>query len=97
MQTTVSPFNQNARLLELACESGFYTYDFLRWGARSVVGVDISPIMIDEAGKSRIGFLHPGDPPSEKYLRGEGAGGASMEELESYNEVANYGLLVIGK
>ena len=49
MQTTVAPFINNARVLELACGSGFYTYDFLKWGASSVVGVDISPVMIEEA------------------------------------------------
>ncbi|KAL9123800.1 MAG: hypothetical protein Q9217_006807 [Psora testacea] len=49
VQTTVAPFIKNARVLELACGSGFYTYDFLKWGARAVVGVDISPAMIEEA------------------------------------------------
>ncbi len=33
----------------------------------------------------------------ERYLRGEGPGGASMEELGSYQEVPNYGLLVVAK
>lgn len=33
----------------------------------------------------------------ERYLKGEGEGGASMRELESYSVVPNYGLLVVGK
>lgn len=49
VQTTVAPFIKNARVLELACGSGFYTYTFLQWGASAVVGVDISPAMIAEA------------------------------------------------
>ncbi len=33
----------------------------------------------------------------ERWLRGEGEGGASMEELRSYEKVPNYGILVVGK
>ncbi|KAL8949027.1 MAG: hypothetical protein Q9222_004836 [Ikaeria aurantiellina] len=53
VQAAVAPFIQGARVLELACGSGFYTYSFLKWGAASVFGVDISEIMIEEA--RRIG------------------------------------------
>ena len=53
VQTTIAPFIKNARVLELACGSGFYTYDFLKWGASAVVGVDISPAMIEEARRQR--------------------------------------------
>ena len=49
VHTTVAPFIHGARVLDLACGSGFYTYDFLHWGAESVLGVDISAMMIDEA------------------------------------------------
>ncbi|ELR09393.1 hypothetical protein GMDG_03957 [Pseudogymnoascus destructans 20631-21] len=49
VRTTLTPFIPNARVLELACGSGFYTYDLLKWGARSVVGVDISAVMMDKA------------------------------------------------
>lgn len=57
--TAVSPFIKNARVLELACGSGHYTWDFLRWGASSVVGVDISSVMLDanrHRGESDAGF-----------------------------------------
>lgn len=33
----------------------------------------------------------------ERYLEGKGAGGASLKELETYQTVPNYGLLVITK
>lgn len=49
VQTTIAHFIKNARVLELACGTGCYTYDLLKWGASSVVGVDISPAMIEEA------------------------------------------------
>lgn len=49
VRTTLTPFIPDARVLELACGSGFYTYDLLKWGASSVVGVDISAVMMDKA------------------------------------------------
>ena len=49
VQETLAPFIKNARVLDLACGSGFYSYHFPRWGASKVVGVDISPAMIEEA------------------------------------------------
>ncbi|KUJ18490.1 S-adenosyl-L-methionine-dependent methyltransferase [Mollisia scopiformis] len=52
IQETVAPFVKNARILELACGTGFYTYSFLEWGASSVVGVDISSVMINEARRA---------------------------------------------
>ncbi|KAL8669839.1 MAG: hypothetical protein Q9168_005591 [Polycauliona sp. 1 TL-2023] len=58
IHTTLAPYITNARVLELACGSGFYTYDFLAWGATSVLGVDISPVMISQAqssGSSPVG------------------------------------------
>ncbi len=33
----------------------------------------------------------------ERWLRGEGEGGASLEELRSYEEVPGYGFLVVAK
>ncbi len=33
----------------------------------------------------------------ERWLRGEGDGGAEVEELRSYGEVPGYGILVVGK
>lgn len=58
IRTTLAPHITNAHVLELACGSGFYTYDFLKWGATSVLGVDISPVMIEQArhsGSSPVG------------------------------------------
>ncbi|KAK0101935.1 hypothetical protein ONS95_001256 [Cadophora gregata] len=45
----VAPFIKDAQVLELACGSGFYTYSFLSWGAQSILGVDISSVMISSA------------------------------------------------
>lgn len=43
------PFVKEAAVLDLACGSGFYTRSFLDWGAKFVVGVDISAAMVQEA------------------------------------------------
>lgn len=61
VQTTIAPFIRNARVLELACGSGHYTYDFLRWGASSVVGVDVSPVMIEENRRRGSAFASSPD------------------------------------
>ncbi|OBT64431.1 hypothetical protein VE03_05777 [Pseudogymnoascus sp. 23342-1-I1] len=63
--TTLAPFLPNARVLELACGSGLYTYSLLVWDAGSVVGVDISPVMLEKAqsiadcyeAKGKVAFI----------------------------------------
>lgn len=49
VQEAVASLIKDARVLDLACGSGFYSYHFLKWGASKVVGIDISPAMIEEA------------------------------------------------
>lgn len=41
--------SEDKRVLELACGSGFYTFDLLRWGASEVTAVDFSPDMMSTA------------------------------------------------
>lgn len=53
VRSAVSPFVNGARVLDLACGQGFYTFDMLRWGARSAVGVDLSPEMIATAKRTQ--------------------------------------------
>ncbi|KAL8932719.1 MAG: hypothetical protein Q9216_006714 [Gyalolechia sp. 2 TL-2023] len=62
VQSLVSPYINNARVLDLACGSGFYSHRFLEWGAKTVVGVDISSAMLAKArlaitDHSRIKFV----------------------------------------
>ena len=45
----VSPFIKNITVPDLACGGGFYSRAFLRWGAKKVVGVDVSRAMLEEA------------------------------------------------
>lgn len=45
----VLPFVKDAKVLDLACGTGFYARSFLDWGASSVVGVDISSAMLEQA------------------------------------------------
>ena len=45
----VLPLIHDAKVLDLACGTGFYSRSFLKWGAKEVVGVDISSAMLEEA------------------------------------------------
>ncbi|MCJ1280031.1 hypothetical protein MMC21_007856 [Puttea exsequens] len=51
------PYIANARVLDLACGSGFYSYRLLDWGAASVLGIDISPVMIKTAENAKTASL----------------------------------------
>ena len=53
VKTAIDPYIHDARVLELACGSGYYSYNLLEWGASKVVGVDISPAMLQEARNQR--------------------------------------------
>lgn len=45
----VAPYISGAKVLDLACGTGYYSLALLEWGAASVVGVDISEAMVDGA------------------------------------------------
>ena len=45
----VLPYVRNANVLDLACGTGYYSLALLEWGAKSVVGVDISEAMVEGA------------------------------------------------
>ena len=48
-QAAVAPYVKGAKVLDLACGTGHYANLMLEMGAESVVGVDISSVMIDAA------------------------------------------------
>ncbi|KAL8874689.1 MAG: hypothetical protein Q9174_000029 [Haloplaca sp. 1 TL-2023] len=75
VKDTIAPYIKNARVLELACGSGYYTYDLLRWGATSVVGVDISSTMLDEARRQgeRTGGSQDRAKKMVKFILGDGS------------------------
>lgn len=52
VHTTIAPFIKDASVLEFAYGAGFYTSDFLEWGASFVVGVDLSHNMLEEARRN---------------------------------------------
>ncbi|KAL8790189.1 MAG: hypothetical protein Q9213_000720 [Squamulea squamosa] len=54
VQKTLTPFIKGAKMLDLACGSGYYTNLFISWGASTVVGVDISPGMISDARAASV-------------------------------------------
>ena len=49
VEAAVAPFIKGAKVLDLACGTGYYSKKFLGWGAKQVVGVDISKGMVDTA------------------------------------------------
>ncbi|OAA64923.1 toxA protein [Cordyceps fumosorosea ARSEF 2679] len=51
-----SPLLQNpdTQVLDLACDTGFYTRFLVEWGAASVVGVDLSRVMLPAAAAARL-------------------------------------------
>ena len=56
VRDAVAPYVKGARVLDLACGLGYYSRALLEWGAAEVVGIDISPAMVEgakaEAAKS---------------------------------------------
>lgn len=73
------------RILDLACGDGFYSRRFLELGAAAVVGVDISPAMLDLARATEM--------PSDDRIDYVCADVASLPELGSFDLVAGTYLL----
>lgn len=47
------------QVLDLACGAGYHTKNVLDWGANYVLGVDISPVMINAAERLFLSFKYP--------------------------------------
>lgn len=47
----VEPFIKGASVLDLACGTGYFSRLLISWGASRVVGVDISPTMVEAAAQ----------------------------------------------
>ena len=58
VERVVKPHTKGARVLDLACGTGFFTRHLLDWGASSIVGVDVSQGMVDVAKAETS--QHPG-------------------------------------
>ncbi len=52
VEAVIKPYIRGARVLDLACGTGHHSRACIGWGASSVVGVDISPTMVDVARRS---------------------------------------------
>ncbi|KAL9615086.1 MAG: hypothetical protein Q9167_000509 [Letrouitia subvulpina] len=61
VEAAIRPLIKGARVLDLACGTGYYSKALVEWGAESVVGVDISSAMVEAARKAcssdKISFL----------------------------------------
>ncbi|KAF7912808.1 uncharacterized protein EAF01_001829 [Botrytis porri] len=72
VHSALTPYIHNARILELACGSGFYTHAFQTWGAQSVLGVDISTVMISSAPRlANISYMQGDCSIPTPYFRDE--------------------------
>lgn len=75
VEAVIKPYIRGARVLDLACGNGHYSRACIGWGASSVVGVDISPKMIDVARRSttseKIVFEMADCSKPRKYRGGE--------------------------
>lgn len=75
VEAVIKPYIRGARVLDLACGNGHHSRACIGWGASSVVGVDISPTMIDVARKSttleKIVFEVADCSKPKKYRGGE--------------------------
>lgn len=71
VQTIITPLinNTNANVLELACGSGFYTHSLLEWGASSIVAVDASTVMLEEARRQVEKYLLNEEISGQKTCR----------------------------
>jgi SAM-dependent methyltransferase len=49
VRDAVAPYVKGAKVLDLACGTGFYSRALLEWGAQEVVGMDISSEMVKAA------------------------------------------------
>ena len=75
VESVIKPYISGARVLDLACGNGHHSRACIGWGAGSVVGVDISPTMIDVARRSttseKIEFEVADCSKAKKYQGGE--------------------------
>ena len=75
VEAVIKPYIRGARVLDLACGNGHHSRACIGWGASSVVGVDISPTMIDVARRSttseKIVFEVADCSKPQKYRGGE--------------------------
>ena len=70
VRSVLQPIIRDARVLELACGSGFFTYRLVEWGAKSVMAIDVSSKMI-EAAKHRGRIAHSSSTGSVEFQLGD--------------------------
>lgn len=68
VRAAIAPHIKGARVLDLACGTGYYTRALFEWGASEVVGYDISPEMIRVARLEAKGWGLAADKKCEFFV-----------------------------
>ncbi|GAB1320002.1 Methyltransferase domain-containing protein [Madurella fahalii] len=91
LHAAVAPHVGGARVLDLACGTGYYSRLLLDWGATSVVGIDLSAAMIAAAEHEAAQSL---DPSVRSRLRFQVGDAATLGRLEDTDSGAGFNLVV---
>jgi tRNA (mo5U34)-methyltransferase len=90
VRTVLSAAGPNARVIDLACNEGWFSHRMLEWGASYVLGVDIRPRLIERAALLRTHF---GIPTNRMELRCADVFDLDIAELGTFDVVLCLGLI----
>ena len=90
VRAVLSAVGPNARVLDLACNEGWFSHRMLEWGASYVLGVDIRPRLIRRATMLREHFRIPAD---RMELRCADVFDLNVSELGTFDVVLCLGLI----
>lgn len=90
VREALSAAGSNARVIDLACNEGWFSHRMLEWGAAYVLGVDIRPQVVWRAELLRV---HLGIPQDRLELRCADVFDLNVSELGTFDVVLCLGLV----
>lgn len=90
VREALSASGRNARVIDLACNEGWFSHRMLEWGASYVLGVDIRPRVIRRAELLRA---HLGIPQNRLELRCADVFDLNTSEMGTFDVVLCLGLV----
>jgi tRNA (mo5U34)-methyltransferase len=90
IRAVLSAAGSNARVIDLACNEGWFSHRMLEWGASYVLGVDIRPRLIRRATLLRTHF---GIPADRMELRCADVFDLNVSEVGTFDVVLCLGLI----